>query len=137
MSYVIAAPQFMAAAAADLATIGSALEMADRLAASPILAIAPAAADEVSAGIAQLFSEHAHDYRALATRAAAVHEQFLSTLTAGANAYATAESFSVEQLVLGLINAPTQLLLGRQLIGNGTSGAAGTGQAGGAGGILW
>src|ERR1043165_7740426 len=36
-----------------------------------------------------------------------------------------------------LINAPTQLLLGRPLIGNGANGAAGTGQAGGAGGILW
>jgi PPE-repeat protein len=43
----------------------------------------------------------------------------------------------VQQDVLGVINAPTNLLLGRPLIGNGTNGAAGTGQPGGAGGILW
>ncbi|EUA88252.1 hypothetical protein I551_5285 [Mycobacterium ulcerans str. Harvey] len=35
--------------------------------------------------------------------------------------------------MLDLINGPTQALLGRPLIGNGTSGALGTGQAGGDG----
>ena len=43
----------------------------------------------------------------------------------------------VEQGVLGVINAPTNYLLGRPLLGNGTDGAAGTSQAGGPGGILW
>jgi PPE-repeat protein len=38
--------------------------------------------------------------------------------------------------VLGVVNAPTEFLVGRPLIGNGTHGAAGTGQAGGPGGIL-
>ncbi|MDD4867165.1 MAG: PecA family PE domain-processing aspartic protease [Mycobacterium sp.] len=42
-----------------------------------------------------------------------------------------------EQAVMSVINAPTNTLLGRPLIGNGTNGAAGTGQAGGPGGILW
>ncbi len=40
-----------------------------------------------------------------------------------------------EQAVLNVINAPTELLLNRPLIGNGTNGAAG--QAGQAGGLLW
>jgi hypothetical protein len=39
--------------------------------------------------------------------------------------------------VLGAINAPTELMLQRPLIGNGTNAAPGTGQNGGAGGILW
>jgi PPE family len=38
--------------------------------------------------------------------------------------------------VLAVVNAPTELLVGRPLIGPGTNGAAGTGQAGGPGGIL-
>ncbi len=42
-----------------------------------------------------------------------------------------------EQTVLNLINAPTNTLLGRPLIGNGASGAADTGQAGQPGGLLW
>jgi PPE-repeat protein len=39
--------------------------------------------------------------------------------------------------VLTVVNAPTEFLMGRPLIGPGTNGAAGTGQAGGPGGILW
>jgi hypothetical protein len=56
MSYVIAAREMMTAAAADLATIGSDLSMAHAAAAVPTVALVPAAADEVSAGIAHLFS---------------------------------------------------------------------------------
>ncbi len=43
----------------------------------------------------------------------------------------------VEQTVLNVINAPTELLLNRPLIGNGANGAPGTGQPGQAGGLLW
>lgn len=42
-----------------------------------------------------------------------------------------------EQTVMTVINAPTGTLLGRPLIGDGTNGALGTGQAGGPGGLLW
>ncbi|MEK1114744.1 PE family protein, partial [Mycobacterium ulcerans] len=41
------------------------------------------------------------------------------------------------QALLDLINAPTQALLDRPLIGNGANGAAGTGANGGDGGILF
>ncbi|EUA92306.1 PE-PGRS family domain protein [Mycobacterium ulcerans str. Harvey] len=41
---------------------------------------------------------------------------------------------TVEQCVLDVINAPTQALFGWSLIGNGTDGAPGSGQAGGNGG---
>ncbi|EFD43073.1 predicted protein [Mycobacterium tuberculosis variant africanum K85] len=51
--------------------------------------------------------------------------------------YASAEAANVEQQLLGAINAPTMALLGRPLIGHGADGAPGTGQAGGAGGILY
>ena len=59
MSYVIAAPEMMAATATDLATIGSNLSVAHLTAAAPTVAVTPAAADEVSASIAHLFSGYA------------------------------------------------------------------------------
>ena len=51
-----------------------------------------AAADEVSASIAHLFSRQAQDYQALAGQAAAFHEQFVQNLTASAGSYAGAEA---------------------------------------------
>jgi hypothetical protein len=56
MSYVIAAPEMVTAAATDLATIDSDLSAAHSAAAQATLALAPAAPDEVSLGIARLFS---------------------------------------------------------------------------------
>jgi hypothetical protein len=43
---------------------------------------------------------------------------------------------TIEQDLLGIVNAPTDALLGRPLIGNGANGAPGTGAAGGDGGWL-
>jgi hypothetical protein len=92
MSYVMAAPQSMEAAAADLAAIGSTLGAAHAAAATQTRTLLPAAADEVSAGIAQLFSQHADEYQKLAGQAAAFHGQFMQQLTASANSYAGAEA---------------------------------------------
>jgi hypothetical protein len=72
MSYVIAATEMMTAAATDLATIGSNLSAAHTAAAAPTVAVLPAAADEVSASIAHLFSAHAQNYQALAGRGGGV-----------------------------------------------------------------
>ena len=63
MSYVIAAPEMMTSAATDLATIGSTLSAAHMTAALPTAAVIPAAADEVSASIAHLFSQYGGDSR--------------------------------------------------------------------------
>ena len=92
MSYVIAAPEMMTSAAADLATIGSNVSAAHAAAAIPTLAVVPAAADEVSANIAHLFSRHAANYQALAAQAAAFQGQFVQHLTAGAFWYASIEA---------------------------------------------
>jgi len=99
MSYVIAGPEIMTAAASDLARIGSNLSAAHLAAAAPTVAVMPAAADEVSASIAHLFSAHAQDYQALAGQAAAFNDQFVQHLTAGAFSYASAEANSA-----GLLN---------------------------------
>ena len=98
MAYVIAAPETMTSAATDLATIGSNLSAAHAAAAPPTLAVLPAAADEVSASIAHLFSRHGQDYQALAAQAAAFQEQFVQNLTASAGSYAGAEAASASLL---------------------------------------
>ena len=92
MSYVIAAPEMMTSAAADLATIGSNVSAAHAAAAIPTLAVVPAAADEVSASIAHLFSAHAANYQAMAAQAAAFNDQFVQHLTAGAFSYTDIEA---------------------------------------------
>ncbi|MGA8249981.1 MAG: PE family protein [Mycobacterium sp.] len=99
MSYVIAAPEMMTAAATDLATIGSDLSTAHAAAAVSTVALVPAAADEVSAGIAHLFSRYAEDFQGLAGKAAASHEQFVQHLTADAHSYASAEAINVSYLL--------------------------------------
>lgn len=99
-----------------------------------------AGADEVSAGIAALFGAHARAYQALSAQAAAFHAQFVQALNAGAGSYAAAEGANasplqtVQQDALNAINAPTQALLGRPLIGNGANAAPGSGTNGGDGG---
>jgi PE family len=62
MSSLIAAPELITAAATNVANIGSTLNAAHLAAAPPTLAVVPAAADEVSASIAHLFSQHAQGY---------------------------------------------------------------------------
>lgn len=127
MSYLVVVPELVAAAATDLANIGSSISAANAAAAAPTTALVAAGGDEVSAAIAALFGAHARAYQALSAQAAMFHEQFVRALAAGGNSYAVAEAAtaqSVQQDLLNLINAPTQALLGRPLIGNGADGTA-------------
>jgi hypothetical protein len=98
MSYVTAAPEIMTSVATDLATIGSNLSAAHTAAVGPTLAVMPAAADDVSASIAQVFSRAAQEYQALAGQAAAFHEQFVQHVTAGAGSYVAAEAANAAML---------------------------------------
>jgi PE family len=50
MSFVIAAPEYVAATATDLANIGSTIRTANAAAWAPTSRVPPAAADAVSAG---------------------------------------------------------------------------------------
>jgi PE family protein len=67
-------------------------------AAAPTVAVIPAAADEVSASIAHLFSNHAQDYQALAGQAAAFQQQFVQHLNAAAGSYAATEAANAVSL---------------------------------------
>jgi len=98
MPLVITAPGIMAQAAADLETIGSALYEAHTLAADSTAAVLPAAADEVSANIAHVFSDYGKEYQQLAGQAAVFHEQFAQHLNVSAGMYAGAEAVNATLL---------------------------------------
>ncbi|MEK1275554.1 PE family protein [Mycobacterium ulcerans] len=110
------------------------------------MAVMAAGADEVSALIAGLFDAHAQAYQALSAQALVFHDQFVQMLNAGAGSYAAAEAANASPLqvvqnlgqnVLAAVNAPTQAVLGRPLIGDGANGWPNTGGDGGAGGLLY
>ena len=77
MSYVIAAPDMLASAATDLAGIGSSLSEANAAATASTTRVIAAAADEVSAAIASLFSSHGTAFQALSAQAATFHSEFV------------------------------------------------------------
>src|SRR5262249_29151777 len=105
MSYVVAAPEMLAAASADLDGIRSALSAANAAAAAPTSGVLAAGADEVSAAIASLFSGHAAAYPALSAQAAGFHEQFIQAMRAGGAMYAGAEAANA-----AAIGAPLQAI---------------------------
>lgn len=119
MSFVIAVPEFLSAAATDLANLGSTISAANAAASIPTTGVLAAGADDVSAAIAALFGAHAQAYQTISAQAATFHAQFVQTLSAGAGAYANAEAANVQQSLLNAINAPTQALLGGQNIAGG------------------
>ncbi|ORB84998.1 PE family protein, partial [Mycobacterium kansasii] len=142
MPNVIAIPDALAWAATDLEHIGAAVRAATATAAAPTTQVLAAGADEVSAAVAALFSSHAQAYQALSHQTAALHDQFVAALNGAAGAYTTAEAANAVPLqnlqpgLLGLVNAPTEALTGRPLIGNGANGTAAH-PNGGAGGLLY
>ena len=92
MSFVIAEPGLVQAAASQLAGIRSALAEVAAAAAAHTTGLAPAAADEVSAAIAALFGTFGEEYQAANAQAAMFHAEFVNLLNAGASAYANAEA---------------------------------------------
>lgn len=92
MSFVTTQPEMLSAAARHLQSIGSVLNSENAGAAGPTTALVPAAADEVSALAAAQFSAHAQMYQAISAQAAAIHEQFVSTLGISAESYAATEA---------------------------------------------
>ena len=138
MSFLAVAPDWLTSAAADLENIGSTLGAANAAAAAPTTGLAAAAADEVSAAIATLFGGFGNEYQVVNAQVSAFHQQFVQSLGSASGAYASAEATAASVLdpVFAVINAPTQLLLGRPLIGDGAPGTAANPNGGG-GGLLY
>lgn len=92
MSFVTTQPESLAAAASNLAGIGATMNAGSAAAASPTTGVIPAAADEVSALTAAQFAAHAQLFQAVAAQAAAIHEQFVTTLGVSSASYAATEA---------------------------------------------
>uniref|UniRef100_UPI00389AC85E PE family protein n=1 Tax=Mycobacterium sp. HUMS_1102779 TaxID=3383487 RepID=UPI00389AC85E len=140
---LIAQPEALAAASAELSGIGEAIGKATASWAPSTTNVAAAASDDVSVAVARLFGNYAQAYQALNAQATAFQEQFVQALSGGAGSYAAAEAvngswlqtildpLALEQNVVATANAPILALTGRPLIGNGANGAPGTGANGG------
>ncbi|CMN86292.1 PE family protein [Mycobacterium tuberculosis] len=89
VSFVMAYPEMLAAAADTLQSIGATTSNA--AAAAPTTGVVPPAADEVSALTAAHFAAHAAMYQSVSARAAAIHDQFVATLASSASSYAATE----------------------------------------------
>jgi hypothetical protein len=141
VSVLVVAPELVTSAAADLESIGSAVNAAHQAAAVPTTGLAAAAADEVSAAAAALFAKYGQEFQALSARASAFHQQFVQALSSGSRAYLAAEAAgasllqAVQHDLLGAVNAPTEALLGRALIGTGAIGPAASPSGGIAGAV--
>jgi hypothetical protein len=92
MPYLVAAPEVMSGAAADIDGIGWRLNAANFAAASPTSDLAAAAHDEVSTAIAKLFGEYGRAYQTAVPQAASFHSDFARTLVAARATYADAEA---------------------------------------------
>jgi DNA-binding beta-propeller fold protein YncE len=139
MSYVIAAPSALTAAATDLAGIGSVVKVATAAAASPTTNLLAAAQDQVSSAVAELFGNYAQEYQALSAQTVSFHDQFVRALTTAGGAYGGTEAANVlslsdlQQAVANVVNPPARALLGHPLIAEratpsvaGTSGPSGS-----------
>ena len=92
MSFVIAQPDLMAAAAAELNTINAVARAGSASAAAPTMGVVPAAADVVSMLTAAQFASHARLYQEMSAQAAMVREQLVTTLGISAGSYAATEA---------------------------------------------
>lgn len=98
MSFVMAFPELVGTAAADLASLESAISSANATAAASTSRVLAAADDEVSAAIAAVFSAHGAGFQALGAQAAAFHAEFVKTLNGSAGSYISSEAANVAAL---------------------------------------
>lgn len=106
MTNVLAQPAAMAAAAADVAGLGSAIGEANAAAAARTTGLAAAAADEVSAATAALFNNFAEEYQTVTRLIEGYQRDFVAALAGAANAYAGAEVANVGALAMSAAATP-------------------------------
>ncbi len=111
MSFQVS-PDAVQSAAQNLTNIHSTLEDASSSVAAPTTAVAAAAEDQVSAGVASLFNSFGQEYQVLSAQAQSFHAQFVAQLSAGAGAYLSTEIANAQQAVAEAAGSPAQGLLG-------------------------
>lgn len=98
MSWFVAGPEAIAAAASDLARIGSTIGESNTATAQQTAAIPASAADGVSAAVASFWNAHAQGYQDISAQMSAFHEKFVQALTVGGAAYSNAEAAAASSL---------------------------------------
>ncbi len=109
--------QAVAAAAAEAAGLGAAISEANATAAGPTSGAPAAAADEVSAATATLFSSYARQFQAAIGRAGAFHREFARLLAAAGTAYVATEAAAASSIA----NSPAPVAISLIMTGTGTS----------------
>ena len=142
-SFLIAAPEALASASADLSGIGEAIREATSAAAPSTTSVVAAAQDEISAAISKLFGSYGQEFQALSAQSGLFHSQFVQLLSSGGSAYVGAEAANASPLATVMQDAqalavfsPVKDITGRPLFGMGANGVDGTGENGGAGGWI-
>lgn len=92
MSFLTAQPEELAAAAGKLQTLGAQQATQNVAAAAPTTGVLPAAADEVSALQASLFTAYGTLYQQVSAEATAMYDTFVNTLGLSAGSYAATEA---------------------------------------------
>ncbi|SPM32150.1 PE family protein [Mycobacterium terramassiliense] len=139
MSFLVATPDMMSAAAGSLVGIGSTLNEATSAAAGSTTSVAAAGADDVSTAISQLFGLYGRQFQALSAQAATFHHEFSKLLNGGAAAYLSTEIANAAT-AMGAPAAATNPILGSlgPILGGGGGGGVLGGLLGGSppGGLL-
>lgn len=92
MSMVIAEPQMLTVAAAEMQALNESVWAGSAAAAAPTTGVVPAAADLVSMLTAAQFATHARIYQEISAQAATIREQMALTLALSAASYAATEA---------------------------------------------
>src|SRR6185437_14879614 len=98
MGFLVAQPEGMASAAADVTAIGVTIDQANASAARTTIGLATAAADEVSTAITTLFNAYAQEGETLLGQLAALHGEFAQALAAASGSYANAQAANMAAL---------------------------------------
>jgi hypothetical protein len=91
MSFVQTFPEHIAAAAANLASLGASLNTGSAAAAGPITGVVPPAVDEVSILTATHFALHGQRFQELSEQAARIQATMTGTLASNGVSYADTE----------------------------------------------
>jgi hypothetical protein len=124
MSFLTALPEALQAAAAQIQGLVSTFEAQSTGIAPSTTALAPAAADEVSALQSQIFSTYGTLYQQISTQATAIQQQLAQTLGLNGSSYSSAESTNTAAAAdpfSGIVS-----FLQTTLGGTGTLGASGS-----------
>jgi pectin methylesterase-like acyl-CoA thioesterase len=92
MSNVIAQPELLAAAAAEMQALNALAWAGNSAAAGPTTGVVPAAADVVSLLTAAHFATHAKLYQEVSAQAAALRDQLATVLAVSAGSYEATEA---------------------------------------------